>query len=65
MLVLSVIGGVRVAKIYKIKKKFCLIVGILFLILSLITHTSCFTFGFISGIGLAGWKLLPDKEGDV
>ncbi len=48
--------------IKNIDKKFCLLVGVVFLILSLVTHISCFTFGFMSGIGVAGWMCLPDKE---
>ena len=48
--------------IKNIDKKFCLLVGVVFLILSLVTHISCFTFGFMSGIGVTGWMCLPDKE---
>ena len=45
-----------------IAKKFCLFVAIVFMILSLTTHISCFSFGFMAGIGLAGWMLLPDEK---
>ena len=48
-------------KIKNIKKNFCLFVGVLGLILPLITHISLWSFGFISGLGLAGWMLLPNK----
>ena len=30
--------------------------------ITLTTHISCFNFGFMVGIGLAGWMLLPDKK---
>ena len=45
-----------------IEKKFCLFIAFVFMILSLTTHISCFSFGFMVGIGLAGWMLLPDKK---
>lgn len=51
-------------KIKNIKKKFCLFIGMLGLILPLITHISLWSFGFISGFGLAGWMLLPDEKED-
>ena len=52
-------------KVKNIERKFCLIIGVTFLILSLVTHISCFTFGFMSGICLAGWMLLPYKEREI
>lgn len=45
-----------------IKKTFCLICGLFGLILPLITHISLWSFGFISGLGLAGWMLLSDDD---
>jgi capsule polysaccharide export protein KpsC/LpsZ len=55
-------GIYMLSSIKNIDKKFCLLVGMIFLILSLVTHISCFSFGFMSGIGVAGWMCLPDKE---
>lgn len=52
-------------KMRNIEKKFFLILGMFFLILSIATHVSCFTFGFMSGIGLTGWILLPKGKGDT
>lgn len=49
-------------KIKNIEKKFCLLIGFVGLILPLITHISLWSFGFISGLGFAGWMLLPDKS---
>lgn len=49
-------------KIKNIEKKFCLLIGFVGLILPLITHISLWSFGFISGLGFAGWMLLPDKN---
>lgn len=49
-------------KIKNIKKKFCLLMGFTFLMLPLITPCSYFSFGFVSGLGFAGWMLLPDEE---
>lgn len=49
-------------KIKNIEKKFCLMVGLFGLTLPLISHYSCWSFGFMSGLGIAGWMLLPDKE---
>lgn len=40
----------------------CLFIGLAFLLLSVITHISCFSFGFMSGIGFAGWMLLTNKN---
>lgn len=51
-------------KIKNIEKKFCLLIGFTGLILSLITHISLWSFGFISGLGFTGWMLLPDKKGE-
>ena len=49
-------------KIKNVEKKFCLLIGFIGLILPLITHISLWSFGFISGLGFAGWMLLPDKS---
>lgn len=49
-------------KIKNIEKKFYLLIGFVGLILPLITHISLWSFGFISGLGFAGWMLLPDKN---
>ena len=49
-------------KIKNVEKKFCLLIGFTGLILPLITHISLWSFGFISGLGFAGWMLLPDKN---
>lgn len=46
----------------RIEKKFCLVIGLAGLILPLITHYSCWSFGFIGGLGLAGWMLLSDDK---
>lgn len=48
-------------KVKNFEKKACLIIGLFGLILPLLTHYSCWSFGFICGIGLAGWKLLPER----
>lgn len=42
-------------------KRFCLFIAVVFMILSL-TTVSCFSFGFMVGMGLAGWMLLPDRK---
>lgn len=52
-------------KIKNIEKKFCLLVGFVFLFLP-ICYAFCDTFsfqcGFTSGLGFAGAMLLPNKE---
>lgn len=47
-----------------IEKKFCLFIGMFFLFIPIIipTHELDFNFGFVSGLGFAGWMALPDKE---
>ena len=49
-------------KIKNIEKKFCLFVGLVGLVLPVMFHISLWSFGFMSGLGLAGWMLLPDKK---
>ncbi len=44
------------------KKYFCLFIGVFFLLITFITHTSLFSFGFISGAGLVGYMLLNDEK---
>ena len=43
------------------EKKFCLFVAIAYALISLITHTSCFRYGFIVGAAFSGFLLLKDK----
>ena len=49
-------------RIKNIKKKFCLFVGLVGLVLPVMFHISLWSFGFMSGLGLAGWMLLPDEK---
>ena len=49
-------------KIKNIEKKFCLLIGLVGLVLPVMFHISLWSFGFMSGLGLAGWMLLPDKK---
>lgn len=50
------------SRIKNIKKKFCLFVGLVGLVLPVMFHISLWYFGFMSGLGLAGWMLLLDEE---
>lgn len=49
-------------KIRNIEKKFCLFISLVGLVLPVMFHISLWSFGFMSGLGLAGWMLLPDKK---
>lgn len=49
-------------KIKNIEKKFCLIIGLFGLMLPIIANISCWSFGFIGGMGIAGWLLYPSNE---
>lgn len=51
-------------RIKNIEKKFCLMIGLTGVVLPIITHISLWSFGFIAGLGFAGWMLLPDKSND-
>lgn len=53
-------------KIRNIEKKFCLLSVFIGLILPLTNQTevSLWTFGLVSGLGFAGWLLLPDKNNE-
>jgi len=50
------------SEIKSIKKCFCLVIGIIGVVLPVITHISLWSFGLMAGLGLAGWMLLPDKK---
>lgn len=52
------------SEIKNLKKSFCLVIGIIGLVLPVITHLSLWSFGFMAGLGFAGWMLLPDKKED-
>ena len=49
-------------KIKNIEKKFCLFISLVGIVLPVMFHISLWSFGFMSGLGLAGWLLLPDKK---
>lgn len=44
------------------KKEICLVMAVIGFILPIVTHLSLWSFGFLAGLGYAGWMCLSDDD---